>query len=209
ESGAGAAQSTAVPLEQIQDYVAQARRRSEIDRQSADREKTGVPLGIEAINPVNGQAVPVWIADYVLMGYGTGAIMAVPAHDQRDLEFAQRFGLPIRTVIRPADAAPESGPPSEAYAGDGVMVDSGPWDGTDNRSAGRGIVGKSEEAGRGCPKVTCRLRAWLVSRQRSWGAPIPMLHRPDGTVVPVPLEDLPVRLPEIDDYLPRGRSPLA
>ncbi|MBM4268763.1 MAG: leucine--tRNA ligase [Deltaproteobacteria bacterium] len=189
-------------------YVEQARRRSEIDRQSLDREKTGVALGATCVNPVNGAEVPIWIADYVLMGYGTGAIMAVPAHDQRDFEFARANGLPIRTVIVPrGESAPPE--PEAAFAEDGVMVGSGAYDGQENRAAGKAITQSLEERGLGRPRVTYRLRDWLVSRQRYWGAPIPMLHREDGTVVPVRETDLPVVLPEIEDYLPRGKSPLA
>ena len=190
-------------------YVEQARRRSEIDRQSTEREKTGVALGTSAINPVNGRAIPIWIADYVLMGYGTGAIMAVPAHDQRDFEFARAFGIPIEVVISPAAEKLDSSSLREAFTDDGIMVNSGRFDGRPNREAGSAIVAWLEGEGKARPKVTYRLRDWLVSRQRYWGAPIPMLHRADGTVVPVPESDLPVVLPEIDDYLPRGRSPLA
>ena len=193
----------------VEEYVAAARRKSEVDRQSADREKTGVDLGATCVNPVNGAAIPVWIADYVLTGYGTGAIMAVPAHDQRDFEFAKKFILPIRPVIRPADRPLAGVTLREAFAEDGIMQDSGPHDGKDNREAGRAIVEALDADGRGRPKVTYRLRDWLVSRQRYWGAPIPMLHRDDGTVIPVPKQDLPVELPQVDDYLPRGKSPLA
>ena len=194
--------------EEVDAYVAQAARRSEIDRQSLEREKTGVPLGASCVNPVNGEEVPVWIADYVLTGYGTGAIMAVPAHDTRDFEFARKMGLPIRTVIAADGKAPD-GEPAEASAEDGLMVQSGEYDGQPNREAGRAITAWLDERGLGKATVTYRLRDWLVSRQRYWGAPIPMLHLADGTVVPVPEEDLPVRLPEIEDYLPHGKSPLA
>ena len=193
---------------EVEEYVAQARRRSEIDRQSLDREKTGVPIGASAVNPVNGDDVPIWIADYVLMGYGTGAIMAVPAHDTRDFEFARAMGLTIRPVIAP-DGTAVADEPAEAFTEDGIMVNSGEYDGRGNREAGRAITSWLEEKGFGKATVTYRLRDWLVSRQRYWGAPIPMLHRTDGTVVPVPESDLPVRLPHIDDYLPQGKSPLA
>jgi leucyl-tRNA synthetase len=194
--------------EEVEAYVEQARRRSEIDRQSADREKTGVPTGAYCINPVNGARLPIWIADYVLMGYGTGAIMAVPAHDTRDFAFAKTMDLPIVQVIK----APDGTPPEtldEAWVDDGVLTSSGAYDGLDNREAGRAITAWLEGEGLGKATVTYRLRDWLVSRQRYWGAPIPMLHRKDGSVVPVDEADLPVRLPEIEDYLPRGRSPLA
>ncbi|MFM7737585.1 MAG: leucine--tRNA ligase [Alphaproteobacteria bacterium] len=193
----------------VEDYVSQARRRSEIDRQSTDREKTGVAIGARAVNPVNGEAVPIWIADYVLMGYGSGAIMAVPAHDERDFAFARAFGLPVRTVIAPTPGPAPTAEPGEAVTEEGFLVASGEFDGQPNREAGRAIVARLEERSLGRPKVTYRLRDWLVSRQRYWGTPIPMLHRADGSVVPVPESELPVVLPEIDDYLPRGRSPLA
>ncbi len=190
-------------------YVAQARRRSEIDRQSTEREKTGVALGASCVNPVNGREVPIWIADYVLMGYGTGAIMAVPAHDERDFAFARTFGIEIVPVIAPPGEHLDGAAMTEAFTEEGIMQASGRFDGQDNRAAGRAIVAWLEESGRARPKVTFRLRDWLVSRQRYWGAPIPMLHRKDGTVVPVPVDQLPVVLPEIADYLPKGKPPLA
>ena len=193
----------------VEEYVAQARRRSEIDRQSTEREKTGVALGAFCVNPVNGREIPIWIADYVLMGYGTGAIMAVPAHDERDFAFARTFGIEIVPVIAPAGGRIDAAAMTEAFTEEGVMQSSGKFDGQDNREAGRAIVAWLAESGRARPKVTFRLRDWLVSRQRYWGAPIPMLHRADGTIVPVPREQLPVVLPQIDDYLPKGRSPLA
>lgn len=189
-------------------YVADAARRSDVERQNLDREKTGVFTGAFGRNPVNGEGVPIWVADYVLTGYGTGAIMAVPAHDERDFEFARKFGIPVRTVIVPEGSEAPSDPDS-AFTDDGVLVASGEWSGMPNRAGGSAIVQSLEASGAGRPKVTWRLRDWLVSRQRYWGAPIPMLHRPDGSIVPVPEAELPVELPEIDDYLPRGRSPLA
>ncbi len=195
--------------EPMSTYVAQAARRSDVERQNLDREKTGVFTGTYATNPVNGEAVPVWVADYVLTGYGTGAIMAVPAHDERDFSFAEKFGIPRRTVIVPEGADAPASEPGAAFVDDGVLVNSGEWDGVPNRKAGAKIVERLAAESRGGPKITYRLRDWLVSRQRYWGTPIPMLHRPDGTIVPVPEADLPVVLPEIDDYKPRGRSPLA
>jgi leucyl-tRNA synthetase len=195
--------------EAVAAYSEQARGQSEIDRQSTEREKTGVFLGTRCVNPVNGREIPLWIADYVLMGYGTGAIMAVPAHDQRDFEFARAFGLPIEVVITPAGVAVDGASLAEAFTDDGVMTASGSFDGRPNREAGEAIVAWLAEREIARPKVTYRLRDWLVSRQRYWGAPIPMIHRADGSVVPVPEDDLPVLLPDIDDYLPRGRSPLA
>jgi len=193
----------------VEEYVAQARRRSEIDRQSTEREKTGVPLGARCVNPVSGREIPIWIADYVLMGYGTGAIMAVPAHDERDFAFARTFGIEIVPVIAPPGEPVAAATMTQAFTEEGVMQSSGRFDGMDNREAGRAIVAWLAESGRARPKVTFRLRDWLVSRQRYWGAPIPMLHRADGTIVPVPRDQLPVVLPEIEDYLPKGRSPLA
>ncbi len=193
----------------VEAYVEQARRRSEVDRQSTEREKTGVPLGTHCVNPVDGREIPIWIADYVLTGYGTGAIMAVPAHDQRDFEFARTFGLPVIPVIAPPGETLDARTLEAAYVDDGVMSNSGRFDGQPNREAGRAIVAWLGESGRARPKVTYRLRDWLVSRQRYWGVPIPMLHRKNGEVIPVPESDLPVLLPEIDDYLPKGRSPLA
>ena len=193
----------------VDEYVAQARRRSEIDRQSTEHEKTGVALGARCVNPVNGREIPIWIADYVLMGYGTGAIMAVPAHDQRDFEFARQFGLAVDAVIAPPGETVDGATLAAAFADDGVMQNSGRFDGQPNREAGKAIVEWLAEDGRARPKVTFRLRDWLVSRQRYWGAPIPMLHRADGTIVPVPPEQLPVTLPQVEDYLPKGKSPLA
>ncbi|MDC0292488.1 leucine--tRNA ligase [Candidatus Binatia bacterium] len=195
--------------EAMDDYVAAASRRSDVERQNLDREKTGVFTGSYAENPVNGESVPVWVADYVLTGYGTGAIMAVPAHDERDFAFAEKFEISRRTVIVPEGETPPIAEPDAAYIGEGVLVNSGDWDGVPNREAGEGIVTRLEAASQGGAKVTYRLRDWLVSRQRYWGTPIPMLHRPDGTIVPVPDKDLPVVLPVIEDYKPRGRSPLA
>jgi len=201
--------TTPVQRRAVEDYVAAAGRKSEIDRQSLEREKSGVATGSSCINPLTGAAIPVWIADYVLMGYGTGAIMAVPAHDQRDFEFARAFNLPVRVVITPAGEKLDGESLREAFTGDGVMIGSGELDGQPNRAAGAKIVAQLEQRGIGRPQVTYRLRDWLVSRQRYWGAPIPMLHRQDGEIVPVREAELPVRLPEVDDYLPHGKSPLA
>jgi leucyl-tRNA synthetase len=191
-------------------YVEQARRRTEIDRLSTDREKTGVAIGAEAINPVNGERIPIFIADYVLSGYGTGAIMAVPAHDERDFAFARRFELPIRRVV----AAPgtEADAPMEgayiAHAADERLVNSGEHDGQLADDGGRAIVAALAERGAAQPKVTYRLRDWLISRQRYWGTPIPVVDCPDAGIVPVADEDLPVRLPETVDYQGSGSNPL-
>jgi leucyl-tRNA synthetase len=197
---------------EVEAYIAQAKLSSEIERTSTSKEKTGVFIGAYAINPVNDERVPIWIADYVMMGYGTGAIMAVPAHDQRDFEFARTFNLPVRVVVMPTDQALDGDTMSEAWPGDGVMANSGPLNGIpagkeDGQSV-KAAIKWLEEQGRGKGTVTYRLRDWLISRQRYWGTPIPMIHRQDGSIVPVPEEELPVRLPEISDYLPKGTSPL-
>ncbi len=191
-------------------YVEAVKRKSEIERQAESREKTGVFLGAYAVNPATGEEIPIWTADYVLYGYGTGAIMGVPAHDQRDFEFAKRFGLPIRKVIeRPESPLPE--PLEAAYEEAGVMVNSGPFDGTPSEEGKRKVTEWLAEKGLGRAKVTYRLRDWLISRQRYWGTPIPMVHCEACGVVPVPEEELPVLLPDlkdIEDIRPKGKSPL-
>ncbi len=190
-------------------YVEQARRMTEIERMSAEKEKTGVFTGGYVTNPLNGEQVPVWIADYVLMGYGAGAIMGVPAHDQRDFEFARKFGLPIREVIRPEGEEP-SDPASwtEAKEALGVMVNSDPFDGTPADEAIAKVTRYAEEQGIGKFMVTYRLRDWLISRQRYWGAPIPIVYCPTDGMVPVPEDQLPVWLPENVQFKSTGESPL-
>jgi leucyl-tRNA synthetase len=178
----------------VHEYVDRARRESEVERLSTENEKTGVPTGGHAVNPLNGERVPIWIADYVLMGYGTGAIMAVPGHDQRDFDFARRFGLPVREVIAPVEGP--RGELTEAHAEPGVMVNSGPFDGLDSRTGWERVADFVEESGFGERTTRYRLRDWLISRQRYWGCPIPMVHCEGCGIVPVPLEDLPVKLPE-------------
>ncbi len=197
-------------------YVEQARQRTEIERLSANRGPDGVFTGAYAINPVNGQHVPIFVADYVLASYGTGAIMAVPAHDQRDYEFAQKYGMPIVEVIRPPSAPlggkwEESDPARRAYEDEGQMINSGRFDGQTSTEAWQGIADMMEEAGYGQRRVQYRMRDWLISRQRYWGTPIPIIHCERCGAVPVPEEELPVRLPHVPDYVPRGdyRSPLA
>jgi leucyl-tRNA synthetase len=187
-------------------YRVQTRTRSELERQQSARDKTGVFTGAYAINPANDERIPVWIADYVLGSYGTGAIMAVPAHDARDWEFATAFGLPIRHVVIGPDAEPES-----AFVGQGVLVDSGEFSGQPSGTAAERISQWFEERGVGRRSIQYRLRDWLVSRQRYWGPPIPIVYCEQCGIVPVPESDLPVLLPEIEDWLPRGSgsSPLA
>ncbi|MCF6379642.1 leucine--tRNA ligase [Nocardioides KLBMP 9356] len=194
----------------LEDYLVEVRKASDIDRLSTERPKTGVDLGITATNPVSGEEIPVWASDYVLADYGTGAIMAVPAHDQRDLDFARAMGLPVRTVID----VPGQDDPSEsgvATSGDGTYVNSGPLDGLRDKASGiRTIIERLEAEGRGSGAVNFRLRDWLLSRQRYWGAPIPIIHCPVDGEVPVPEDQLPVTLPVLKgaDLKPKGTSPL-
>jgi leucyl-tRNA synthetase len=196
--------------EAFEAYKEQVSRESEIERQSMDREKTGVFLGRHAINPVNGERIPVWASDYVLAGYGHGAIMAVPAHDQRDLDFARKFGLPVRVVVDTGEDDPnETG---VATAGEGRLVNSGPIDGLPKSEAIGRITSILADKGLGAAAVNFRLRDWLVSRQRFWGAPIPIIHCESCGEVAVPDDQLPVRLPEDlrgADLAPKGASPLA
>jgi len=203
-------------------YQERARRESEIERLSTEKEKTGVFTGAYAVNPVNDERIPIWISDYVLMGYGTGAIMAVPAHDERDFAFATRFRLPIVEVIAPP-AVGEAGAPdagrgapqgtlTEAYTGDGYMVNSGRFDGlAAPGEAFAAIVDWLAERGLARRKVNFKLRDWLISRQRYWGVPIPIVYCGQCGIVPVPDDQLPVELPDIEDFRPTGdgKSPLA
>jgi leucyl-tRNA synthetase len=189
----------------VRDYVNHAMTESTEERGAAEKPKTGVPLGRTVVNPVNGEAIPVFVADYVLMEYGTGAIMAVPAHDERDFAFAQAHDLPIRRVIANPD-----GDDTLPYTGDGPLVNSAAqFDGLRNREALEAIVAWLDREGKGHASVNYRLRDWLVSRQRYWGCPIPVLYCDDCGMVPVPEEDLPVELPDVSDYKPKGKSPLA
>ncbi len=193
-------------------YRVAAAAKSEVDRMAEDKEKTGVWTGSYALNPVNGAQVPIWIADYVLMGYGTGAIMAVPAHDQRDFEFAKKFGLEIKVVVQSPDQTLDGATMTEAYAGTGVMVNSAVLDGAiAGKNPGQSVdlaVQWLEANHKGKGTVTYRLRDWLISRQRYWGAPIPIIHCPECGAVPVPDADLPVTLPEDIELTGRGASPL-
>lgn len=193
-----------------QAYLEQVRKASDIDRLATDRPKTGVDLGVRAVNPATGEEIAVWAADYVLSDYGTGAIMAVPAHDQRDLDFAKKFGLPVRRVVDTGEPNPE-----ETYlatTGDGTYVGSGELDGLSDKSAGIArIIERLEAEGRGAGAVNFRLRDWLLSRQRYWGCPIPIVHCPACGEVAVPDDQLPVVLPDLRgaDLKPKGTSPLA
>jgi leucyl-tRNA synthetase len=193
---------------EVLDYARHAAARPAVERADPEKEKTGVFTGRFVTNPVNEQRLPIWVSDYVLMEYGTGAIMAVPAHDERDYEFARRFDLPVRTVV-----VPEEGEvPEGAFAGHTAnekLVDSAQFSGMSSSEAKQAIVEWLEGRGRGRPAVGYRLRDWLLSRQRYWGCPIPIIYCDECGLVPVPDEQLPVLLPEIEDYLPRGRSPLA
>ncbi len=222
---------------EVEAYVAAASVKTEIDRMSADREKTGVAIGADAINPVNGERIPIFIADYVLLGYGTGAIMAVPAHDERDFAFARKYGLPVRRVIMPHGGDPDA-PMTEAFVDKAadvvtkdqghkgwrglietdlqaaeaqrelVMVNSGDYTGRSAASAFDDIVDDLAERGLGSHATTYRIRDWLISRQRYWGTPIPVIHCPDCGPVAVPEDQLPVLLPETVDYRGSGDNPL-
>ncbi len=194
---------------QLATYLSQVRKLTDIERQSADREKTGVFLGRHAINPVTGEQMPVWAADYVLPDYGTGAIMAVPAHDQRDLDFARAYGLPVRVVVETGQ--PDPADTGIATAGDGTLVNSGPIDGLDKAAAIARITEILAGRGQGRAAVSYRLRDWLVSRQRFWGTPIPIVYCEGCGEVPVPDDQLPVVLPDLrgQDLAPKGVSPLA
>ncbi|MGH2865753.1 MAG: leucine--tRNA ligase, partial [Solirubrobacteraceae bacterium] len=198
----------------VREYLNHALAESNQERGDAEKPKTGVPLGRTVTNPVNGEQIPMYVADYVLMEYGTGAIMAVPAHDERDYAFARAFELPIRRVIVPPEAGDAVGAAPGAdglpYTGDGLLINAPKqFDGMRNREALGAIVAWLDRDGKGHASVNYRLRDWLVSRQRYWGTPIPIIHCARCGMVPVPDDRLPVELPEIEDYTPKGRSPLA
>jgi leucyl-tRNA synthetase len=194
---------------EVQAYQAQAGRQSDIDREATDKEKTGVFTGGHAINPVNGERIPIYIADYVLMTYGTGAIMAVPAHDQRDFEFARKFGIEVRVVIQPDEMTPLDGSimPASVPA-HGTMVNSGTLTGTSADEAFHAAIRFIEEEGFGKASINYKLRDWLISRQRYWGAPIPMIYCDKDGWNPAPDSELPVLLPENVEWRPTGESPL-
>jgi leucyl-tRNA synthetase len=196
-----------VELATFKDEVAKL---TEIDRTSTERPKRGMFLGRYVVNPVNGERIPIWAADYVLMDYGTGAIMAVPAHDQRDLDFARQYDLDVRVVIQPPDTTLDEAAMTEAYVGDGVMVNSGPFDGTPVTESVEKVTSWLESEGRGRHAKNFRIRDWLVSRQRYWGTPIPIVFCEDCGEVPVPDAELPIVLPEDVDFTPQEEmSPLA
>jgi len=180
--------------EKVKEYCQQAQKKSEFQRAKMEKEKTGAPLGIKAINPINGEEIPVWVGDYVIGTYGGGAVMVVPAHDERDLAFCERYNLPVKQVIS-----------------DGILVDSGDFSGQPEDKAQENIIKFLEEKGLGRKKVNYKLRDWIFSRQHYWGEPIPIIHCPVCGVVPVPEEDLPVELPHVEKYEPThtGESPLA
>ncbi|MGV3137246.1 leucine--tRNA ligase [Brevibacillus agri] len=189
----------------VEAYLEQTKHKSDLERTDLAKEKTGVFTGAYAINPVNGERLPIWIADYVLISYGTGSIMAVPAHDERDYEFAKTFDLPIKAVIAGGDIS------KEAYTGDGEHINSGMLDGLNKEQAINKMIEWLEKEGKGSRKVTYRLRDWLFSRQRYWGEPIPILHLEDGTMKTVPESELPIMLPKTKEIKPSGtgESPLA
>jgi leucyl-tRNA synthetase len=189
-------------------FITEVKQQSEIDRTAEDKPKRGVATGAMAINPFTGKEVPIWIADYVLYEYGTGAVMGVPAHDVRDFKFAKQYQLPITQVIAPPNQ--EGGEPlTAAYTDSGIMVNSSQFDGLDSVSAKTAILDYAEQKGYGRSKIQYRLRDWLISRQRYWGTPIPMIHCPKCGVVPVPEADLPVELPEDIAFTGKGGNPLA
>jgi leucyl-tRNA synthetase len=193
--------------EEVEAYADAARHQTEIERLSTEREKTGVFTGAYCTNLFNGGLVPIWIADYALLWYGTGAVMGVPAHDQRDFEFARTYGLECTVVISPLDWDGE--PLAEAYTAPGQMVNSGRFDGLTNEDGKRAVIDFAEEKEWGQPTITYRIRDWLISRQRAWGTPIPMIYCPNDGIVPATEDQLPVVLPDDAEFLPTGKSPLA
>lgn len=192
--------ATEKTISAVESYIAEAALKSEIERMNESREKTGVFTGSYAINPVNGNKIPIWIADYVLAGYGTGAIMSVPAHDERDFAFAEKFDLPVVQVIEKPEDNEEAG----VYQDEGRLTNSGEFDGIDSADAREQIVDWLEQQGTGHSKTTYKMRDWLISRQRYWGAPIPIIHCPKDGAVAVPDDQLPVILPDVDDFKPHG-----
>lgn len=193
----------------VKEYIDRCQHMSDIERTSTSNEKTGVFIGKYAINPVNGKEVPIYISDYVLMGYGTGAIMAVPAHDERDFDFATKFGLDIIPVVDPGNPDIDVNNLKEAFVAEGTMINSGKFDGMNNREAIKKVIEWVEEEGIGKATVNYRLRDWLISRQRYWGTPIPMIHCEHCGWVPEKEENLPVLLPTDIEFTGKGESPIA
>jgi len=195
--------------EAVKEFVHRMQFVNEVTRTAADTEKEGVFTGAYAINPLSGERIPIWTANYVLMDYGTGAIMAVPAHDQRDFAFARKYNLPVKVVIKNENSPADGDMMTEAYAGEeGFMVNSGPFDGLSVAEGKKRIIAALEEKGVGKKTINYRLRDWLISRQRYWGAPIPVVYCEECGIVPVPEEQLPVLLPENVEFKPNGESPL-
>ncbi|MBD2577330.1 leucine--tRNA ligase [Oscillatoria sp. FACHB-1406] len=192
----------------VETFISEVASESETERTAEDKPKRGIPTGGTAINPFTGEEIPIWIADYVLYEYGTGAVMGVPAHDIRDFQFAKQNDLPIKTVIIP-EGGDASQPLTEAYVEPGIMVNSGEFDGMNSIDGKQAIIEAAEKQGYGKARIQYRLRDWLISRQRYWGAPIPIIHCPSCGAVAVPDADLPVRLPESVEFSGRGPSPLA
>jgi leucyl-tRNA synthetase len=195
----------------VEAFVQEVTNQSELERTAEDKPKRGIPTGGKAINPFTGEEIPIWIADYVLYEYGTGAVMGVPAHDARDFKFAKEQNLPIKVVIVPPDNVETLHATSlqEAYTEPGILVNSSQFDRMNSTDAKKAIVEYAEKQGFGKERVQYRLRDWLISRQRYWGAPIPIIHCPNCGAVPVPDQDLPVLLPENVEFTGRGGSPLA
>ncbi|MDI9479705.1 MAG: leucine--tRNA ligase [Syntrophomonadaceae bacterium] len=194
--------------EPVTEFINRMKHLNEMARTSTEAVKEGVFTGAYAINPMNDERIPIWIANYVLMDYGTGAIMAVPAHDQRDFDFARKYDIPIRVVIKSEDTPLDGSQLVEAYAGDGLMVNSGDFDGCSVTEGQARVIAYMEEKGIGEGTINFRLRDWLISRQRYWGAPIPIVYCPQCGTVPIPIKDLPVLLPLEVEFRPSGESPL-
>ncbi len=194
---------------EVLDFCARIRRQSAIERASEESEKEGIDTGSFLINPVNGDRVPLWVTNYALMEYGTGAVMAVPAHDQRDFMFARKYGLPVKVVICPRGGSIDAAGMTESFTEEGVMANSGRFDGTGNVEGIKAVADWLGKQGIGGPTVSYKLRDWLISRQRYWGAPIPVVYCESCGIVPVPYSDLPVMLPIDVKFTGRGKNPLA